>query len=1048
MIVSYVQHELAELPFCSLDDDDFHLTLYELANGRMNFAQDRLELLSFNPFALNTRRQLTLNRDIDPDINLFNNLNNMPCDYYLEDQFNTMIKKTCKAKNSFSAFHLNARSINQNFSNFSNLLECLNFHFDVIGISETWLKESDHSVDLVGYNFIHSFRKNRIGGGIGLYLSNDLEFKERSDIHFLDSNTAESLFVEIIKPHGKNIIVGVIYRPPNQNLNSFVNEFSELAEKISRENKILYIMGDFNINLLNVDNHCQTSEFLDGLFSNLLCPMINRPTRITSYTASLIDNIFTNNFDGHMVNGLLFADISDHLPIFSIMMDDEYYTQNRITQTYRDKSIKNVEKFKDKLANCDWFNTIGQNNPTNAYSTFIDKFTSIYNECFPIKRSSKKRRIRKPWISKGLLKSIKTKNKLYKQLIRKPNPNSERVYKDYKNKLNHSIRMAKRLYYDEKLTENKANIKQTWNLLNSIMNKNKQRSSPNIVFRHDDKEISDPTEIANHFCNFFSNIGPNLARNIPNTNVSPKSFLPGEFLSSIFIETVSEAEVITIAKNFQSGKATGYDNIPISTIKSTIDIIAKPLTHIINMSFKYGIFPDQLKISRVVPLFKSGDKSTISNYRPVSVLPAFSKIFEKAFYNRLVKYLNRHDILCKNQYGFRKAHSTAFALIDLYEKISKSIDNKEVAIGIFMDLSKAFDAISHEILFQKLEHYGIRGIALDWVKSYFCNRRQFVSYKNASSHLKYISCGVPQGSILGPLLFLIYINDICYVSNFAKLILFADDTNLFFTDKDPVYLNHVVNRELESFSVWLATNKLSLNLKKTKFIDFKSKQKRTSAECRVLINNQEIEQVKENVFLGIILDENLTWKSHISQVSSKVSKSIGIIRKSSYYLLKSSLRTLYFAMLYPYLQYCNIVWASTYESNLRRLVILQKRAIRIINKSEVDAHTTPIFRNMKLLKFCDINKLQVGQFMFKYKNNLLPQSFKGIFTTNSEVHRYHTRSLHSFHIPSKRTKLAQFSISYQGPHFFNSLDKKIVNCNTYSSFTNTLKDYLLSFYIQ
>ena len=263
----------------------------------------------------------------------------------------------------------------------------------------------------------------------------------------------------------------------------------------------------------------------------------------------------------------------------------------------------------------------------------------------------------------------------------------------------------------------------------------------------------------------------------------------------------------------------------------------------------YGIVPDQLKISPVVPLFKAGDRSNFSNYRPVSVLPAFSKLFGRAFYNRLSNELN---ILCKDQNGFRKGYSTSFGLIDLYDKISAALDNKEFAVGIFMDLSKAFDTVNYEILFKKLNHYGIRGKALGWIKSYLSNRFQFVHFNNCASTLTLITCEVPQGSILGPLLFLIYINDICNVSSVAKLILFADDTNLFFSHKDPVYLIELLNQEISKFSQWLITNRLLLNLDKTEFILFKPRQKKVSVKFRVLINNREIDQVEETVFLGII----------------------------------------------------------------------------------------------------------------------------------------------------------------------------------------------------
>ena len=307
-----------------------------------------------------------------------------------------------------------------------------------------------------------------------------------------------------------------------------------------------------------------------------------------------------------------------------------------------------------------------------------------------------------------------------------------------------------------------------------------------------------------------------------------------------------------------------------SIIKESILIISEPLAHIMNLSSAYGIVPDQIKIARVVPLFNADDLSLFTNYRPVSILPSFSKFLERIIYSRIIDYLSNLHILCDNQFGFRKNHSTMLALIDLHDKISSALDNGELAVGVFLDLSKAFDTVDHSILFDKLEHYVIRGLALKWIKSYFSNRLQFVEYNGHVSSRTNISCGVPQGSILGPLFFWLYINDINNASKILQLILFADDTNGFLSHKDADCLANILNTELNKLSIWLRANKLSLNLEKTKFIVFKPSQKRTSHDIQLLINNYKLDQVKETVFLGVILDENLNCRSEISHVANKV----------------------------------------------------------------------------------------------------------------------------------------------------------------------------------
>ena len=291
---------------------------------------------------------------------------------------------------------------------------------------------------------------------------------------------------------------------------------------------------------------------------------------------------------------------------------------------------------------------------------------------------------------------------------------------------------------------------------------------------------------------------------------------------------------------------------------------------------------------------------------------------------------------------------------------------------MFLDLSKAFDTVNHAILFDKLEHWdGIRGLALEWVKSYFSERAQFVEFNNVRSSPQGISCRVPQGSILGPLFFILYVNDL----NNAPLldvILFADDTNLFISHNDPGYLNDTLNSELNNLSSWFAANRLSLNLCKTNFRVFKPRQKKQLFEFHVSIDEQPIPRVSETMFLGVFADVNLSWKSHISQLASKLSKSIGIIHKSRLFLSTHSLRTLHNSTILPYLNYCNLTWGGTYKTNFQGIVILQKPAVRIVNNSTYDANTGSIFKKLKLLKLHDIHLFQLRFLMFSFKNSTLP----------------------------------------------------------------------------
>ena len=321
---------------------------------------------------------------------------------------------------------------------------------------------------------------------------------------------------------------------------------------------------------------------------------------------------------------------------------------------------------------------------------------------------------------------------------------------------------------------------------------------------------------------------------------------------------------------------------------------------------------------------------------------------------------------------------------------------------------------------------------------------QYVQYNGVNSSRRSIKCGVPQGSILGPLLFLVYINDVCNVLKILDLILFADDTNVFFSHKNVDVIQKTLNDELPKLSDWCNTNKLSVNLKKSKFMIFRPTQKRQTLDIKLEINHSAIERVKETVFWGVILDETFSWKPHIANVARKISKSIGVIYKASFCLPTSSLLTLYYSLVYPYLVYCVSVWGSTYPSNIKRILLLQKKVVRIISGSAFDAHTEPIFKQLKILKLCDIFRFQVGKIIFLFKKRRLPIAFNNLFMIRSQLHSYNTRNSSSFYTFSCRTNIRQFAIRTQGPRLFNSLNSEICNAANISLFKSKLKTFLLN----
>ena len=389
-------------------------------------------------------------------------------------------------------------------------------------------------------------------------------------------------------------------------------------------------------------------------------------------------------------------------------------------------------------------------------------------------------------------------------------------------------------------------------------------------------------------------------------------------IESIYLEPVTENEINTLIKALKD-TATGFDNMNSMSLKISSETLTKPLTNICNLSLTQGIFPSQLKIANVTPLYKSDDPMLFDNYRTVSVLCVLLKVFGKIMYNRVSAFLEIFKILHENQYGFRKISSTHLALLSFIDKVIQAIEKGECAIGIFLDFSKAFDTVDHDILLDKLDHYGIRGCALSWFKSYLSCRTQYVTYNGNESSRQMIKCGVQQGSILGPLLFLIYINELCSVCKNTIPLLFADDTNLFSSGVDATGLQDGVNHDLAVISKWLKVNKLSLNIKKTHYVCFTTKKQ-----------NKDIAEVTSSKFLGVIIDNKLNWRDPVSFVCRTVARGLGVIIKARKILQKGCLISLYYSFIHPYLIYCNQIWGSACKTQIEPLFILQKKALRII----------------------------------------------------------------------------------------------------------------------
>ena len=509
----------------------------------------------------------------------------------------------------------------------------------------------------------------------------------------------------------------------------------------------------------------------------------------------------------------------------------------------------------------------------------------------------------------------------------------------------------------------------------------------------------------------------------------------------MFLAPTTDQEIVDTIGNLKNTTSVGCDNIPLHLIKFCKTEFAVILSQLINNSMTEGIFPDGLKVAKIIPVFKSTDPKSLTNYRPISILTTFSKIFEKIVAVRLNGFITKNIILHENQFGFRSGLSTSMALLQLVNELTKSIDDKKITAGVFIDLAKAFDTIDHNILLKKLSHYGIRGVVLDYFSTYLRNRKQYVSLNGNNSKLLNVRCGVPQGSILGPVLFLLYINDLNSVSAKLKTIMFADDTNLFTTGNTIDEVEDCLNNELSLVNLWFQANLLSLNVSKTTFMIFGRK----NLSANIMIDNVSLQKQNESKFLGVILSADLKWHKHTEIIINKASKNIGIISKIRHLLPENLTRTLYLTLVDPYISYCNIVWsAPNTTGQLDKILKLQKKYCRLITFSDFRAHSRPLFQRLSILSVNNKYKFQLLLHIYKIEHNLIQNKYSlGLFTKNSSIHTHNTRHRDNLHIPKCYTSLRQRTIIFQGPKLWNLLPIDIKSSPSLNVFKRKLMKFLL-----
>ena len=681
-----------------------------------------------------------------------------------------------------------------------------------------------------------------------------------------------------------------------------------------------------------------------------------------------------------------------------------------------------------------------------SYEFLINSINDNLNLFAPIikKKIESKYLPKNPWMSSALLTSLKKKNKLFVKCKGKHKTSIEYInFVKYCNMYNKIIKAAKNLYYQTQFNENKNDIKKTWEIINSLLNKNKCANLPS-EFIIDEVKTTGKDVICNKFCDFFSNIGPDLANKIPLPINKFDYYLNKKepLLNSMYFEPTTEIEILDTIKALKSKSSSGLDGISNKFIKKIINALLSPLKIIINKSLETGIVPDKMKIAKIIPLFKSNNPKLLTNYRPISLLPCISKILEKIVHKRVVNFCDHFNVINVNQFGFRSGTSTIDAISKLTHEILIKKEKNYHTLSTFLDLSKAFDTIDHNILLNKLYHYGIRGNTLKWFQSYLFKRSHCVYFDNNVSDIKKIACGVPQGSVLGPLLFLLYINDIEYALTYSSMILFADDTTIFHSKQNLKECVSELELDLATINDWFKANKLSLNISKTNFMHFPIRNSHQISSIK--FDNFTINSTKTSKFLGIILDQDLNWKPHCEYIKKKLNSNLFSLKRLKNILSSGVLKTIYHSIIECHLTYGIQSWGSTFKYVLKPLQVVQKKALRCIYKKPYNHPTAELFKTNCILTFDNLYKLSLLKFMYRYHNDLLPVTLNQIYVNNNDIHNHYTRLHNEPHQYMYKKDVVHRSFIVKSPVLWNMLPNDIKSSNNFKLFCKRTKKYLLS----
>lgn len=896
---------------------------------------------------------------------------------------------------------------------------------DIICITEHWLKKEEEEITKInGYAMAASFSRDSMEhGGVCIYGKKGFSCEE---IHGIKEKSIEGQ-IECVGVRNKElkIIALCVYRTGLGEFNLFIEKMDEIIGIIEvnfKQYKII-LCGYFNVDLLKYNR--ESKVLLDLINTHNLIQTITEPTRVTKRNASLLDNIFVN-FNEFSDNNIVASALSDHhaqtlclnIGVTKVEKRNDW-TRKRIF------SAGKMRMFRQELKKVSWERVMTSSDSNIAYEIFINEFKNIMNRIFVKKKISLKTNGQKSWITAGIKISSKRKRFLYEE--QKAGRINKEVYNQYAGVFKRVVIQAKKLTNLHYINNSENKTKATWSLIRNISNREPKDNSKSIIDHFNSKINS--SVILDEINEYFLNACPDTNKNIEGDFGKISSCT-----SSLFLTPTNMEEVCKHIKLLKNKKSVGQDEIPIKLLKEVTDIIAQPLTHVINLIFDTGVFPDELKIALIKAIHKKGEVDDFKNYRPVSLLSNISKIIEKILYERLSNFLDKNKILHDSQNGFRKGRGTTRAIYQALVKILKSLNNNKETVTMGLDLSKAFDSVDHQILCEKLALYGIRGVPLKLIESYLTNRKQCVAEvgKNGEiikSKMAVLRKGVPQGSILGPLLYILYTNELPKVVE-KTMVLYADDTSLIFSEESSEDCRMIISDTVNTMNDWFEANNLLLNVEKTQLIKFENRS--NNGIFTANIGDTQIQSAETLLFLGVYIDKKLNWKPHIDNLAKNMAKQCYALKTIAKEVNTKAALIAYHAYFQSKIRYGLIFWGNSVEVD--RILIMQKRCIRGIFKMSQRESCRNIFIKEQIFTIISLYIYEAVVFILDNKE---------VFSECTKNFKYNTRNKKDLMADGSKYTYIQKNVHFsiikiwnKLPSEFRVLPKRILK--------NKLKTYLLN----